>query len=405
MTVLAYTTALDGTGRVPLDALGTVSSLSYTSAVPGGDTTCALSLGLAVNANPWALTVGRRLEVRDGPGRVWSGILGDPQRGTPWQVSGTGLSALAADYLALDASGNLTTNPNTAVDQAIIRGLPWVRTATLPTPTVTASGSDVGSLLDAVAAASGDSWTVGADGTVSMLSVAAPTTADYILDASSTPGGRTIDGFATDLWAKYQPPVTVSGAGTIAGAPALIAADKNPASTASRPFGRREAIYDTTPGGPITSANAQIMADGVLALVQPRANFTGSLPVVPGALLTPGGMPARLAQVRAGQVVRLVGVSPDPTLGELTFSTSFPIVIGAWAYDAIADAAVLTPLGAKSRDLGSLLTLAAAAASSAQRSPVSQTVAPPMSGPILSGPPVPGAYTQIRSGPPVPPGY
>lgn len=220
--------------------------------------------------------------------------------------------------------------------------------------------------------------------------------ADYILDASTTPGGRTVDGFATDLWAKYQPPITFKDTSNItqttAGPAALIAADDNPGSTAARPFGRREAIYDTTPGGPITSTAAQVMADGALALVQPRANFTGSLPVVPGALLTLGGMPARLAQVRAGQVVRLVGVSPDPTLGELTFSTSFPIVIGGWAYDAIADTAVLTPLGAKSRDLGSLLTLAAAAASSAQLSPVSQTVAPPLSGPIRSGPPVPPGY-------------
>lgn len=397
MTVLAYTTELDGTDRVPLDSVGVVTALAYTTAVPGGDTTCTLSLGLPVDADPYALTVGRMLEVRDGTRLVWAGTLNDPQRGTPWTVSGTGLSALAAGYEALDASGNLTTNPNTAVDQAISRGLQWHRPADLPTPTVTVPATDLGSLLDAVALASSTSWTVAADGELSMLEVASPTTADYILDASTTPGGRTVDGFYTDLWAKYQPPVSVTDPTThavsiVAGPVTLIAADKNPAPDAPRPFGRREGIYDTTPGGPMNASDAQAMADGALALVQPRANFTGSLPVVPGALLTLGGMPARLAQVRAGQVVRLVGVSPDPTLGELTFSTSFPIVIGGWAYDAIADTAVLTPLGTKSRDLGSLLTLAAAAASSAQLSPVSQTVAPPMSGPVRSGPPVPPGY-------------
>lgn len=171
MTVLAYTAALDGTDRVPLDSLGVVSALSYATAVPGGDTTCSLSLDLPVDANPPALTSGRRLEVWDGPVRVWSGVLADPQRGTPWTVSGTGLSALGKDYLALDASGNLTTNPNTAVDQAVIRGLPWTRPAALPTPTVTVSGADLGSLLDAVALASGTSWTVDANGAVTVLSV------------------------------------------------------------------------------------------------------------------------------------------------------------------------------------------------------------------------------------------
>lgn len=382
MSIQAYTVCADGTGRVPLDTLGVVSALSYATAVPGGDTTCTLSLSLPVDANPPALTVGRMLQVFDGPALVWGGTLDDPQRGTPWQVSGTGLSTLAANYLALDASGNPTTDPNTAIDQAIARGLAWKRTATLPTPTVTPSDFYLATLLNAVATASGQSWTVAADGTVTMLTIATPTSADYILDATSTPGGRTIDGFATDLWAKYQPPVTVKDSVTgtssvIAGPVSMIAADKNPSSSAPRPFGRREAVYDTTPGGPITSAAAQAMADGALALVQPRANFTGSLPILPGSLLTPGGMPARLAQVRAGQVVRLVGVSPDPTLGELTFSTSFPIVIGGWAYDAIADTAVLTPLGTQARDLGSLLTLVAAAAQQASVSPVASTQTPP----------------------------
>lgn len=366
MGLNAYTSRIDGSGRTPLDTIAPVGALAYGNG-SNGDTTCSLSMALPVTANPEALTAGRRLWVTDGPCTVWGGILADPQRGHPWTITGQGYGTLAARFLALSADGSASaTDPNVAVDAAISRGLPWSRPVTLPTPNVAPTGTDIGSLLDAVDSASSVFWQVDQFGHLAM--VARPLSPTYILIAGNTPGGRSTDNFATDLWAKYTPPMSVlaspgPGSTIVAGPPQLTPAT-NPASTAPRPFGRWEAIYDTT-AGIVTATNAAADATAALARVRPDPTYTGQIAVTPGALLTLGGEPVRLSTVRAMTAVRMVGVQPDPGLAQLTFTTSVQIVIGAWDYNAVADTAVMTPLGATTRDLTALLTLAATAPTSA----------------------------------------
>jgi hypothetical protein len=357
MALSVFTSAADGTLRAPLDSLGDVAELTFSNATPGGDTACSLSLSVPIGANPPGLGTGRILTVRDGTYPVWSGVLADPQRGAPWTIRAQGRSSLANNYLALDGAGNLTRDPNVAVDQAVSRGLPWVRPAALPTPTVVVNDAYLGTLLDAIALTSGQHWQVDSTGSVSM--VTEPTTPTYVLASSNTPGGRTLDNYATDLYVRYLPALTVTLAGggsqIVAGAPTSAPAPNNPSTTAPRPFGRKEAVYDSTPGGPVTLAAAQGFGNGALAKVQPRASFSGSITVLPGDLLTIGGQPVRLSTVRAGAVVKMVGVQPDPIYGEQTFTTSVSVVIGQWDVNGTTGVATLTPLGGSKRDIGSLL--------------------------------------------------
>jgi hypothetical protein len=347
MALSVYTAQPDGTQRVSLDSLGDVAGLTFSNATPGGDTACSLSLSVPVGANPPGLGTGRILTTYDGPCPVWSGLLADPQRGAPWKISAQGLSSLANNYLALDATGNLTRDPNVAIDAAIARGLPWTRntTLTLPTPSVVVNDAYLGSLLDAITLAAGLHWQVDSYGAVTM--VAQPTTPTWVLTSTNTPGGRTLDNSATDVYVRYLPAVSVAlpggGSTIVAGPPTSTPAPSNP---------------------------PQGFGNGALAKIQPRASFSGSITVLPGDLLTLGGQPVRLSTVRAGTVVKMVGIQPDPVYGEQTFSTSVQIVIGQWDYAATTGVATLTPLGGAKRDFASLLqSLASNAVPVAQPQP------------------------------------
>jgi hypothetical protein len=359
MALSVYTAQPDGTQRVSLDSLGDVAGLTFSNATPGGDTACSLSLSVPVGANPPGLGTGRILTTYDGPCPVWSGLLADPQRGAPWKISAQGLSSLANNYLALDATGNLTRDPNVAIDAAIARGLPWTRntTLTLPTPSVVVNDAYLGSLLDAITLAAGLHWQVDSYGAVTM--VAQPTTPTWVLTSTNTPGGRTLDNSATDVYVRYLPAVSVAlpggGSTIVAGPPTSTPAPSNPPTTAPRPYGRKEAVYDSTPGGPVTLSAAQGFGNGALAKIQPPASFSGAVTVLPGDQITLGGQPVRLSTVRAGTVVKMVGIQPDPVYGEQTFSTSVQIVIGQWDYAATTGVATLTPLGGAKRDFASLL--------------------------------------------------
>lgn len=350
--ITAVSTSAAGARQV-INTRGTVGGVQFTSAASGGDTACQFTVAIPADANPPGLATGRQLALYDGPVRVWSGIVADAQRGTPWQVAGQGLSSLADRYLALDATGLTTADPNVAVTQAVTRGLPWLKLLTLAAPSgVTPSGSDVGHLLDATSTAAGLLWGVDQNG--QLFQGAPRTTPDYLMVASNTLAGRTMDQFATDEYVRYSPPLRVLDQTTgsyqiTAGQPTVVAAPNNPAAAAPRPYGRWEHLDDITGQGPVTTSAAGMYANGQLSLEQPRSTLTGSIPVQPGDLRSPGGAPVRLSTVRAGQVIRTIGVQPDPALGELIFSLAVTVVIGQWTYDADNDLGTLTPLGAPAR--------------------------------------------------------
>jgi hypothetical protein len=358
VSVSVYTCEVDGTRRAPLASIGTVTGLRWGSNIDGGDTACTFSISVPIDAQPAELRPGRLLTVVSGPVEVWAGLVADPQRGTPWTVNAQSLASTAGNYLALNGSGQYTSNPNTAVDAAITRGWPVSRAITLPTPTVAPPSPTIGDLLTAVATAATQRWSI-QDGKVTLQSD--PVLPTYRLTNVDKPGGRTVDNFVTDAYALYTPPIG-SGASTVPGPRTLVAATKNPPLTAARPFGRREAIYDATALGMLTSAQAAALADGVLVKSQAQPVFSGTMAVLPGALTTMGGQPVDLTTVQAGFRMVVVGAQPDPLSGSLTDYTTIEITCGDWQFDATTGVGTLLPIGGVKRDLASLLRAAAAVA-------------------------------------------
>jgi len=349
MALSILTSDRDGSNPVHLSQLGTVMDLRWTHGVPRGCLTASWTLDIPVGITPVGLTPGRKVSIYDGPYRVWRGTLDDPQQGHPWQLAASGLAALGDRNAAVGGGGTPITDPNTAIDQAIARGLPWSRPNTLPTPTITqgAPGS-VADLLDEVQTASGQRWQVNADGQILMATD--PTVPDYLLVNVTTPGGRTVaENYATTVYARFLNSATTPPSASLA-----IAATQT-AAGGSGPKDTYETIVDITDRGPITSIVAQQILSSALTLQGPRAAFTGSIPVQPGSLLTPGGAPVRLTTVRAGQLVRCIGDEPDPAYGELNFTTVIDIVIGETDYDAAADLLTVQPVGFVPRDLASVL--------------------------------------------------
>lgn len=341
----------NGLDRISLAQLGVLGEIGWSHARPTGCLTAGWSLTLPITSNHPALAAGRRIELYEGLQRVWSGVLSDPERGTPWTFEAQGYASLAVNYAALDGSGNTTSNPNTAVDAAITRGLPWVRNQTLPTPTLTSSpAGSLADLLNQVAAASGMRWQVDADRTITMT--ADTTTVTLLITAASTPGGRSVQEYATALYGRYMSNAFLPAA------PAMAASTLNPAGNTG--LGRREKIVDLTPAGPMSSSTAVALLDARFPLIRATADFTGNITVQYGDVLTLGGRPVNLNSLTAGLRARIIGAAVDPILGELYASTSVEIILGQVDLDASGDTATITPLGADQRNLSDLLEVAAA---------------------------------------------
>jgi hypothetical protein len=334
----------DGSQPFPVQMLGQVSGLRYATAWPFGCTTASFDLDVPEGFSHFALKPGRIAEVYDGIHRVWGGTVQDPQRGTPWHVQMTGCAALADDYQPLTSAAVPTADPTTAVDEAILRGLPWLRRAALPAQ-AGAAGQTPNSLtqvLNDATAAVTKRWAIFADR--QLITASDPTTPTYVLIAADTPGSRTVDNYVTDLYLRYYDNATT---------PALVKTVV--ASTPYRPFGRYERLVDITAQGAISAVTAQSSANAQLAASTRNLTYSGQVLVQPGALLNRGGVPVSLSTVRAGRMIEPRGASQDPTFGELYFTTVIRWVIGDCEYDVDSDTLTLAPVGAKPNDLTSVL--------------------------------------------------
>lgn len=344
MTFGVVTSEQDGTKPWRLDALGAVSGLRFASASPFGCLTASFDLDIPIDTSHFALRPARLVEIYDGIGRVWSGILQDPQRGTPWRVQAVGVASLADDYQPLDASLVPTADPTVAVDRAIVRGLPWARLEALPAQ-VGAAGQTPNSLtqvLNDCTVAVSKRWHLFDDRRITVS--VDPTTPTYLLVAADTPGSRTVDNYVTDLYLRYYDSATT---------PALVKTVV--ATTTYRPFGRFERLVDITAQGAITAAVAQANVDAQLAASTGNLAYSGQVTVQAGSLLNLGGVAVALSSVRAGRMVEVRGASQD-TFGELNFTTVIRWVIGECEYDVDSDTLRLTPIGAKPNDLVSVLS-------------------------------------------------
>lgn len=323
--------------------------LTWSHAADGGCKDASWKMDLPATYTSPNLRRNKLVEIRFGPQNIWQGILTEPDYDDDWTFTAQGLSALGdGDWLAFDASLNTTSTPDTAIDQAIARGIPWTRPSSISSAAfgsatdATDSINYVGDLLDAYADSVGRRWGVDAMGQV--YCVADPTSPTWYLTPGSGRFGLADDDYASDLFGRY-----LTSTGTYATATVGDAA-------ARASLGRREFPVDLTPLGTITALQAQTYLQGLLTKGKSRMGYTNGLTVNAYQLTTPGGTPASLPLVTAGDLVRMFGVvneqgQPLPYLDW---------VIGETSYEAGSDTIGLTPVGLVARTLADVFTLPAA---------------------------------------------
>ncbi|RNL66236.1 hypothetical protein EFK50_01010 [Nocardioides marmoriginsengisoli] len=293
-----------------------------------------------------SLRMGKVVEIKVGPVNVWKGMLNQPKVSEDgWEFSAIGLAdEFYSAHLCLDSGGDTTSTPNVAVDQAIADGFAGSRPASLSA--VPFSGSNdtdklnyVGDLLDAWATSVSKRWRVDPDGRV--IAATDPTTPTWYLAPGATQIGLADDDYASDLYLRYK-----SGAASYA-----TVHVNDPTATATR---RRAVPVDVTSLGVTTSGNVTNIGNGMLAKGKARYAWTNAVNPARLQLTTPGGTPACLSFVKAGDMVRSFSVINEQGI----VLPYVDWIIGKAEYEVGSDTIQLAPTELAARNLGDVLSLA-----------------------------------------------
>lgn len=228
-----------------------------------------------------------------GPAPVFAGTLTEPDASQD-ELTVMGAWNEAADFEALDAAGDATTNVNAAIDAAIARGLNWTRSASFDSPTtvdtdVSQSPLMLNDLLDSWTEQSGQRLMVDpyrrafpkADDTV-------PTYQTLPLNGGL---GYALDNYASTLDGRYYNGTSYASV--------IVSGDTT--------HGYKEAIVDLTPRGTLTAAKARAILTNLLALGRAVPQWTAGIELSYGELLNMGGTKVALETAAAGTVLRIPG--------------------------------------------------------------------------------------------------
>lgn len=346
-------------GGVWLHSLGHVAAVKWSTEWGPGPcgpalASCTVAIDPA-NDSP-LLRVGRSVEVWSDGVRVFGGVMSEPGRDYPRSLNARGWARRASDFDAVDASGNPTTNPRTAVTQAIANGLPWTNPTAFDNASLGEDGlpstTRLAAMLDQWATTAGKRWGTDAYGVA--FTATDPTVPTWHLDASDLPIGVADDGLYTRVRARYYSALDVDGNPTTP----LSEVANDAAGQAI--YGVIEYPMDLTQLGMLSAATAQAYAQAQLKLLT-VPQWLSRVTTNSGRLRTPGCLPAHLPSVRAGQMVRLFNV-PN-TLGGLRNELGLDVVLGEVEYDTENPSEItLAPVGLAVRNLVDMATQAARAA-------------------------------------------
>lgn len=332
-----------------LNSLGNVAAIKWST--QWGDGPCGSSLASCTVAVDPAntstlLRINQTFEVFADGVKVFGGVIDEVGRDFPRSISAKGWARRAADFDAVDSSGNPTTNPNTAVTQAIANGLPWSNATAFDNVSLGVDGQPstqrVEALLNQWATTVAKRW--GADVNGVAFAAADETAVSWYLDASDLDLGVASDGLYTRVRARYYSAVDVDGNPTT---PLTVTSDD---AAGIAEYGVIEYPMDLTGLGMIDATTAGDYADAQLALLTVPQWLSQ---VTTTSLLTPGGLSAHLPSVRAGQVVHLFNV--PQTLGGLRSELGVDVVLGQVEYDAENPTQItIGPVGLAVRDLAGL---------------------------------------------------
>lgn len=310
-----------------LHSRGNVSRIAWSSrwgSGPCGPDQASCLFAVDPDHDTSSLRIGSSLEVHESGTLVFGGVIDEVSRDFPRQVQALGWARRAEDFEAL-SGGVPTSNPRDAVTGAVARGLPWSNATAFDNTAIGSSGDGVrrlDALLTEWADKVGKRWGVNAN--AAAFTATEPTAVSYFLDASGIDIGVASDGLYTRIQARHVATLDADGNPDTYGT--VTATD----SAAEALYGTREFSLDLTNLGLISSGTATTYADAQLALgLRPR--WLQRVVVTEGRLLSPGGLPAHLPSVKAGEVVRLFNVPNN--VGGSRFSAALDVVLGEVSYD------------------------------------------------------------------------
>lgn len=289
-----------------------------------------------------ALIYGAPVEVKLGPVVVWVGALTEPDWDSG-ELTALGAAREPEGALALTAAGETTTKPNLAITQAIARGA-WNVTrgsnfggTAIGEVDGTADIKSVARLLDAWAETDGNGqWRVGRDRVVRAVDDD-ETDPDWFITPGAGEMGAADDDRADRVFVRYSDSTDSGNFHTTSW----------PAAT---PAGGIERGADVTKRGQITPAAAAAIAKGIWGKMQGRSGWTNGLTVNRSQVSTPGGIAANLGLIKAGDAMRLLGVSDPRGLAH-----HVDVVIGETDYDWSAGTIQLNPVGLAARTFEAVL--------------------------------------------------
>jgi hypothetical protein len=333
-------------GGTWLSTLGAWADLTWSTLADGGCGQASWNMQLPHSYSHPSLRRGQLVEIKTGSQNVFKGVLSEPDDSDDgWQLHADGLSADGGGYLCLTASGVTTSTPNTAIDQAITRGMRWTRpTSISSSPFATGDTTDalnyVSDLLDAYAQSISQRWGVDELGRVFVR--ADPTVPTWHMTPGSGVFGLADDEYASDIYLRFYS--TTYALSTVHVGNSLAATQ----------YGRREFAVDGRNLGGVSTATATATAQGLLDKGKARLGWTNPVKPSRWQLTTPGGTPAYLPIVKAGQMVRLHGVRNEQGL----ILPYVDFVIGETTYSVDSDEITLSPVGMAARSLSDVLAVA-----------------------------------------------
>lgn len=323
----------------PLTSIALWGDLEITHQWPFGSWEAKWSMPLDPWKRPPQLTAGAEVMIRVGAHRIWAGNLAEPNwsEGT---FAAVGACRQLEGALCLDnATGQTTSIPNKAIDDAISRGK-YVGTRPSSISSVALGSTDetdnlnyVAALLDAYTLGVSSRWYTDAYRAIRVASD--PTSPAAMLRNDNGVLGTALEAQVGTVVGRYLDSTT----GVL--------------ETVSFGDSLPERGVNWTARGPISASAATALCESVWTPLQAQPGWTNGLTVKPGELMSMGGQAIPLWKFRAGPegMLRLLGVRD---LRGLSSNTN--IVIGESIWSAGEDESLrLNPIGKVARDIRSIV--------------------------------------------------
>lgn len=232
-----------------------------------------------------------------GGAALWAGALLEPDPSQDRTVA-AGAYREGEGFAAIDNTGAATTVLDTAIDQAISRGLRWTRPTSIRNTSFAIDVSQgpvtVSAELDMLNDVNGQRW--GVDPFRQVYVASDPTVPAYQTLPLPNGAGFALDHYASTLIGRYLD----SGTSTYK---TVTVTD----STAAAQHQTVEQIVDLTGRGAISSTQATNHLTSLQTLAKAIPTWTAPMEFSYGELLNNGGTPVALEVVQAGQLLRVHG--------------------------------------------------------------------------------------------------